>query len=146
MGYLGHPFCPAVAEGLRPPTCPGSSVPASHSSLQLGCIYRDKVALFRHLIHIIQNYYRTIIKHYTILCNHQKAFKPCSEESFLNFLPGFSGMRIPVTSESLKTLGQLLPERNQGISGQDHPCHIFHVSQSAVYPTHFMRKSSRVTY
>lgn len=39
-----------------------------------------------------------------------------------------------------------MPEVNQGTSGQDPPCHIFRVSQSAAYPTHCMMKSSWATY
>lgn len=105
LGYLGHPFCPVVAEGLRALICPGSSLPASHRSVQLGHLEWYNVALFRHLIHIIQNYYRTIIKHYIILNNHQKAFKPCSEESFLDFLPVFSCSEHSCNFRELQSTG-----------------------------------------
>lgn len=55
-------------------------------------------------------------------------------------------MSIPLTPDSFKALGRFLPELNWGTSGQHSPCHIFHVSQSGIYPTHCMIKSSWAPY
>lgn len=65
--------------------------------------------------------------HYKILRNHWKAFKPCSEEKPLSFHPGFSGMSNPVTSDSFRSLGQLLPEENHPASVHNPPRYTFPV-------------------
>lgn len=92
---------------------------------------------------LLQNYYKALynIKQspksiQTLLWKKLSWFSPCF----------FSAVSIPVTSESFKALVQLLPEVNQGTSGQDPPCHIFRVSQSTVYPTRCMMKTSWATY
>lgn len=46
----------------------------------------------------------------------------------------------------LQSAGTISAELNWGTSGQHSPCHIFHVSQSGIYPTHCMMKSSWAPY